>query len=87
MGQTWRTLKIDDDLLLLAGCGFSEVDKLDVGDINLGRICGAGSLVDVEVALIQNQWLVSVVVVEVLVGDISDVSVASSWTCPGLQKK
>lgn len=54
---------------------------------NTGNIKTLGSTygVDVEVACVENDWPIHVVVVHVLEGDVLDVSVANVWSGPSLK--
>lgn len=54
-------------------------------DVDLGGVLGAELRVNVEVASIKNNRPVSVVNVEVLEGDVLDVSVAGGFASPCLK--
>lgn len=72
---------------MLSAAGSVDVDKVDIGDVDLARILGAGGIVDVEVALVQNDRSICVFDVNVLVGDVVDVAEANIWASPGLQAR
>lgn len=48
-------------------------------------MCSALLRLDVEVALIEHDWAVSVLNADVLVGDVVDATVANVFASPGLQ--
>lgn len=54
-------------------------------DVDLGWVLGADLRVDIEVASIENDGPIGVVNVEVLEGDVLDVSVAGGWASPCLK--
>lgn len=62
-----------------------EVLEDDIVDVDLGWVLGADLRLDVEVASIENDGPVGVVNVEVLEGDVLDVSVAGGWASPCLK--
>lgn len=83
--STRTTRKICDNLALFATASTGEVDEVDVGNVDLGRVFSACGVVNVEVTLIQNKWVISVLDVYVLIGYVIHVTVSGSGTCPGLE--
>lgn len=70
--------------ILAARCA-GEVLEDDVVNVNPGWVLRADLRLDVEVASIENDGPVGVVNVEVLEGDVLDVSVAGGWASPCLK--
>lgn len=62
-----------------------EVLEYNVVDIDPGWVLGADLWLDVEIASIENNRPISIVNVEVLEGNVLDISVAGSWASPGLK--
>lgn len=77
--------KLGDLASILAARHAGEVLEDDVVDVDPGWVLGADLRLDVEVASIENDGPVGVVNVEVLEGDILDVSVAGGWASPCLK--
>lgn len=77
--------KLGDLASVLAARHSGEVLEDDVVDIDSGWVLGADLWLDVEVAGIENDGPVGVVNVEVLEGDVLDVSVTGSWASPCLK--
>lgn len=81
------TRQIRDHPPILPTARPMHIQKVDIRDIHLTRVRRAGRLVDVEVALIQNNRSISVLDVNVLVGDVVNVSVADVWPRPSFQAR
>jgi hypothetical protein len=77
--------KLGDLASVLAARHSGEVLEDDVVDIDSGWVLGADLWLDVEVAGIENDGPVSVVNVEVLEGDVLNVSVTGGWASPCLK--
>jgi hypothetical protein len=77
--------KLGDRASVLAARHAGEVLEDDVVDVNPGWVLGADLRLDVEVASIENDGPIGVVNVEVLEGDVLDVSVAGGWASPCLK--
>jgi hypothetical protein len=80
-----RAGQVSNDFILTSGWGTINVLKGDVGDIDGRRVLSTSSGVDVEVALIQDDGLVSVLNVNILVGDVVDTAIANIRSSPGLE--
>lgn len=83
--SAWAASEIGNDLAVLTTACAVDVQEVDVGDVDFAWVRGAGCVVDVEVALVQNDGGICVLDVDVLVGDVIDISVANVWTSPGLE--
>lgn len=83
--RTRATSQVCNDLTVLSTGASRYVDEVDIGDVDLARILCARRLVDVEVALVQHNWRVSVFDDDVLVCHVVDVAVARIRTSPGLE--
>lgn len=55
---------------------------MDVGHVNAGGVGCACRSVDVEVACVEDDWPVGVVIVEILEGDVVNVTIPNIWTSP-----
>lgn len=77
--------KLGDLASILAARHAGEVLEDDVVDIDPGWVLGADLRLDVEVASIENDGPIGVVNIEILEGDVLDVSVAGGWAGPGLK--
>jgi hypothetical protein len=82
---SWGARQIRHNTSLLSTAGAVNVDELDIGDVDLRRGRFADSGVDIEVALVEYNRVIGVLDVDILVGNVADISVAGCRACPGLQ--
>jgi len=80
--RTWTAREICYDPALLTTACTVNVQEVDVGDVDVRRVCCARRLVDVEVALIEDNGIIRVLDVDVFVCDVADVTVADIWSGP-----
>lgn len=83
--RSWAACKIGYNLSVLSTAGSADVDEVDVCDVDLARVCGASGLVDFEVALVQHNWVVCVLDIDIFVCDIVHVAVANIGACPSFE--
>lgn len=76
------TRQIGNNFSILATACSVYVQEVDVCNVHLRRVRCTGRLVDVEIALIKNDRSVSVLDVDILVGDVVDVAIADVGTGP-----
>lgn len=80
-----RASQINNLLAVLARGRAIDVVKDDVGDVDRGRVCCTLGRVDIEVALVQHKGLISVLDMDIAVGDVVDTSVTDVLAGPGLE--
>ena len=74
-----------DIVPVLATAAPPEVLEQDVSHVDARRVLGAGGLVDVEVALVEDDGPVGGGDLEVFEGDVVDVAIADIGACPSFQ--
>jgi hypothetical protein len=84
---TWTASQICHYLPLLSATGTIDVDKIDIRNVDITRILRTRRIVYIEVALIQYNGMIGILDVNVLVGDVVDISVPHIWTRPSLQTR
>lgn len=83
--RTRTACEISDDLAILSATCSIDVQKLDVGDVHFGRVSGTCRIVDVEIALVQDDGSIGVLNVDVLVSYVVDVAISDVRTSPCLE--
>lgn len=83
--STRTARKIRDYPAVLPTAGAGNIQKVDIGNVHFRRIFRACCFVDVEIALIKDNRSIRILDVNVLVGDVVDVSVANVWAGPSLE--
>lgn len=77
--------QINNLLAILARRRAVDVVKDNVGDVDRRRVCCTLGRIDVKVALVQDHGHVSVLDVDIAVGDVVDASVADVLAGPSLE--
>ena len=85
--RTGTARQIRHDPALLPAARPVDIQELDVCDAHLARVRRAGSIVDVEVALVEHDGVVRVLDVDVLVRNVVDEAVADVRAGPSLEAR
>ena len=79
------TFQISNNTALQARASSPNILESDIGYIDMAGILGTSSFVDVEVTLVENDWVIGVGDIHVFVCDVGDITKADIWTRPCLK--